>query len=202
MEAKPTTISCRGCGKSIRVRELDIEAGSVTCSQKGCTTINSLFSEHYDPAILNGLPSFGTLVSVEKPNLQYALQAGKNIIGVSQTATVRLERDQYLHNGLMHISGRHCTLEVEFNIRTGRLAYFVQDGAIDPDNGKMKKSTNTTILNGRTIKPGEMIGVTDKTLINLGGLDTFRLVPYQIPVYMLETYKRSVFDPHSFTKTV
>lgn len=202
MEAKPTRINCRGCGRAVQVRQPDIDAGSVTCQHKGCPNpVNSLFREEYNSAILDGLPGFGTLVSVEHPARQYALRAGLNVIGVSETATICLDREQYMQEGLCHISRRHCTLLVEFNTRTGQLDYFVEDGdgAIHPETGAKNKSLNGTMLNGVLLKEGELIGVLKTTVLNLGGLDQFRIVPYQIPAAMLQTYKKPVFNPGGTT---
>jgi hypothetical protein len=200
MEAKPTRINCRGCGRAVQVRQPDIDAGSVTCQHKGCPNpVNSLFREEYNSAILDGLPGFGTLVFVKNPARQYALRAGLNVIGVSETATICLDREQYTHEGLCHISRRHCTLTVEFNSRTGQLTYFIQDGAITPETGAIKKSLNGTTLNGIPLKEGEIMGISEKTLLVLGELDAFRIVPYQIPAAMLQTYKKPVFNPGGTT---
>lgn len=197
MEFKSTTILCKGCGRLIMVRKVNVEQGFVQCNHKGCTARNALTSIHYEETILNGLPGFGDLVYKQHPALRYPLQTGLNVIGTSATASICLDRTQFIHDGLCHISRRHCTIEVSFDPIKGILCYALQDGAKHPDKEQYELSLNGTSLNGYTLRNGEVVLVPENALIGLGGADTFQIIPYLIPADMLATYKRTQFDPNT-----
>ena len=177
------------------VRAADAERGSITCSHSGCGAMNALQTAfHYDEAIVDGLPDFGRLTYVEKPDLVYPLRFGANVIGTGDACTVRVSR--FEHGGRCYISRQHCTLTVTFDKWTGRLRYCVQDGAADPDSQAMRFSLNGTLLNGKPLLKTEIIDVSDGDIITLGGADRFRLTHATISPAMLDTYKIDLaFNP-------
>ena len=149
---------------------------------------------HYDENIVHGLPSFGELIYLGSPSVTYPLQFGSNVIGTSDTCTIRVER--FMHGGQCFISRRHCTLTLTFDKWTGRLRYQVQDGAVDFDAQTIKASLNGTLLNGTPLQRTEIIDVGDGEIITLGGIDRFRLTHAVINPVMLETYKVDLaFNP-------
>ncbi|GAB4033419.1 hypothetical protein GCM10028774_16490 [Spirosoma jeollabukense] len=192
---KITLIDCKKCGRRIMVRAADAERGSITCSHVGCGAINDLRTAfQYDDAIAQGLPDFGQLTYMGKPEKIYPLQWGCNIIGTADSCTIQVER--LVHNGRCFISRRHCTLTVTFDKWSGQLRYQLQDGAMDGNQQEMKYSLNGTFLNGIQLQKTENIDVENEGIITLGGIDSFRLTHFVIPAAMLETYKVDLaFNP-------
>ena len=192
---RTTLISCQRCGRRIMVRAADAERGSITCSHVGCGVVNSLQTAfQYDEAIVNGLPDFGQLTYLGKPETMYPLRFGPNVMGIGDTCTVRVNR--FEHGGRCYISRWHCTLTVTFDKWTGRLRYCVQDGAIDPDSHSIRFSLNGTLLNSTPLLKTEIIDVGDGDIIMLGGADRFQLTHATINPATLDTYKVDlVFDP-------
>lgn len=192
---RTTLITCQQCGGRIMVRAIDAELGSITCSHLGCGAVNNLHTDfHYDEAVVNGLPNFGTLTYLENSQTEYALRFGPNVIGIGSLCTVRVSR--FEHDGRCFISRQHCTLTVTFNKWTGQLRYHIQDGALDPDTKSMRYSLNGTMRNGSPLLKTEIIDVNDGDIITLGGADRFRLTTATIPLVTLETYKVDLaFNP-------
>lgn len=192
---RTTLITCQQCGRRIMVRAADAERGSITCSHIGCGAVNVLQTAfHYDEAIVNGLPDFGHLIYVEKPETKYELQFGPNVIGTGDACTIRVNR--FEHGGRCYISRQHCTLTITFDKWTGRLRYCLQDGAVDPDSRSMRFSLNGTLLNGIPLLKAENVDVGDGEIITLGGTDRFRLTHAIINPAMLDTYKVDLaFNP-------
>lgn len=192
---KTTLITCQQCGRRIMVRAADAERGTITCSHIGCGAVNNLQTAfQYDEAIVNGLPDFGQLIYLGKPEIVYPLRFGSNIIGTGDDSTIRVNR--FEHGGRCFISRQHCTLTVTFDKWTGRLRYCVQDGAIELDTRSMRFSLNGTLLNGTPLLKTEIIDVGDGEVITLGGADRFRLTHAIINPAMLDTYKVDLaFNP-------
>ncbi|GAB3261185.1 hypothetical protein GCM10027347_26060 [Larkinella harenae] len=185
---KTTLIECQQCGRRIMVRAADADRGSIVCSHVGCGAVNNLKKAfQYDEAIVHGLPAFGRLTNVDKPELAYALHYGPNVIGTADTCTIQVER--FLHNGRCFISRRHCTLNVAFDKWTGKLRYQLHDGFLDTSQQQIQYSLNGTLLNGMALQKTEMIDVEHEGIITLGGADRFRLTHFSIPAIMLDTYK-------------
>ncbi|RRB17938.1 FHA domain-containing protein [Larkinella knui] len=192
---KTTLIACQHCGRRIMVRAADAARGSITCSHVGCGAVNSLQSAfQYDEAIVQGLPEFGKLTYLNKPEITYPLQFGPNVIGTGDSCTVQVER--FVHNGRCFISRRHGTLTVTFDKWSGRLRYQLQDGALDESRQHLQPSLNGTLLNGIPLQKMELIDVENEGVITLGGADRFRLAHFSIPAAMLTTYKVDLaFNP-------
>ncbi|QDK78879.1 FHA domain-containing protein [Spirosoma sp. KCTC 42546] len=192
---KTTLINCRQCGRRILVRAADAERGSIMCSHVGCGAINELQKlVHYDESIVQGLPEFGQLTYLGNAESSYSLQFGRNVIGTSETCTVRVTR--FVHEGRCFISRRHCTLTITFDKWTGQLRYQLQDGAIDDTTHTHHYSLNGTLLNGIPLQKNELIDVDNGGIITLGGVDRFRLTHFPIPPAMLDTYKIELgFNP-------
>jgi FHA domain len=189
-------ITCFKCKESNFVKAKNFEIGFFKCT--GCGQENKLFNAYYDERILPGLPQFGSIVSVNNPAERYALQIGKNVIGVGEMADITVKR--ITHNGKCFISRKHSTLEVKFDKWKGQLNYVLQDGAIDTESKKHKNSLNFTFFKNKKIEPQEAIYVSNKEIFNLGGEDAFRLEHYLIPESMLQTYKISNrIDPEGTT---
>ncbi len=177
------------------VRAADAERGSITCSHVGCGAVNMLQTGfHYNEAIVQGLPGFGQLTYLDDPSKTYSLQFGPNVIGTSDSSTVRVER--FMHDGRCFISRRHCTLTITFDKWSGQLRYQLQDGAPDPATETRQYSLNGTQLNRTLLQKTEVIDVANNDLITLGGADHFRLIHFVIPPAMLDTYKVDLaFNP-------
>jgi FHA domain len=192
---RTTLITCQQCGRRIMVRAADAERGSIVCSHIGCGAVNILQTDfQYDEAIVDGLPDFGRLTYVEKPDRVYPLRFGPNVIGTGDTCTVRVSR--FEHGGRCYISRQHCTLTVTFDKWTGRLRYGIQDGALEPDSSAVRSSLNGTLLNGKPLLKTEIIDMSDGDVITLGGADPFRLTSALINPAMLDTYKIDLaFNP-------
>lgn len=185
---KVTLINCQSCGRRIMVRAADAERGTIRCSHVGCGADNRLQTAfHYDPSIVQGLPEFGHLTYLERPELTYPLQFGLNVIGTAESCTVRMER--FAHDGRCYISRRHCTLTVAFDQWNGQLRYQLQDGVPESDSPERRYSLNGTYLNGSLLQKTELIDLNHDGIITLGGRDRFRLTHYFIPSAMLNTYK-------------
>ncbi|RRB04418.1 FHA domain-containing protein [Larkinella rosea] len=192
---KMTLITCHHCGRRIMVRVADAERGSITCSHVGCGAVNVLQSAfQYNETIVQGLPEFGRLTYLGKPERTYSLQVGRNVIGTADACTIQVER--FVHNGRCFISRRHCTLTVSFDKWRGQLRYQLQDGVLDTDQKKMQYSLNGTLLNDIALQKMELIDVDNESIITLGGVDRFRLTHFVIPPEMLDTYKVELsFNP-------
>jgi hypothetical protein len=192
---KTTLINCAHCGQRIMVRAADAARGTITCSRLGCGKVNMLQTAfQYDEAIVQGLPEFGKLTYIGRPETVYPLQFGLNVIGTGDSCTSQMER--FVHNGRCFISRRHCTLTVTFDKWHGQLRYQLQDGAPDLTLSKMQSSLNGTLLNGIPLQKAEMIDVENEGVITLGGADQFVLTHYSIPPGMLDTYKVELaFNP-------
>lgn len=178
-------LACAKCRKANFVKVRDFEAGYFKCSQ--CSHINVTSAYTYDERIIEKLPHVGFLISVKDPSEKYALQPGKNVLGVGEMADVILNR--VTHNGKCFISRRHCTLTVTFDKRNGWLNYLLEDGAADPVTGERKASLNRTFYKGKKLDEQDAVYVEDHELINLGGEDTYRLEQYSIPSGTLQGYK-------------
>ncbi|WP_080241171.1 FHA domain-containing protein [Spirosoma rigui] len=192
---KTTLITCQQCGRRIMVRAADAERGTIACSHIGCGIVNNLRTDfHYDEAVVNGLPSFGSLTYLENPETKFDLRFGPNVIGTGNLCTVRIDR--FEHDGRCFISRQHCTLTVTFDKWTGKLRYHIQDGALDADTQSMRYSLNGTMRNGTPLLKTEIIDVSDGDIITLGGADRFRLTTATIPLPTLATYKVDLaFNP-------
>lgn len=177
------------------VQASDAERGTIICSHIGCGKVNDLQRAfQYDKAIVNGLPSFGQLAYVGKPETVYPLQFGPNTIGTSDACVVRVNR--FEHGGRCFISRQHCTLTISFDKWTGQLRYCLKDGAIDPDSQTLRFSLNGTLLNGKPLLKTEIIDVGNGDVITLGGTDRFHLTHAAINPAMLDTYKIDLaFNP-------
>ncbi len=192
---KTSLINCQQCGRRIMVRIVDAERGLITCSHVGCGAVNVLQKAfHYDENIVQGLPGFGQLTYLGKPETVHPLRFGPNVIGTADSCTVQVAR--FVHNGRCFVSRRHCTLTVTFDKWTGQLRYQLQDGAVDAAAQTTQYSLNGTWLNTMLLQKTEMIDVGDSDQITLGGTDRFRLTQYAIPPVMLDTYKVGLdFNP-------
>jgi hypothetical protein len=192
---KTTLITCQQCGRRIMVRAADAERGSITCSHVGCGAVNVLQKAfQYNENIVHGLPGFGQLTYLDKPEKIYLLRFGSNVVGTADSCSVQLER--FVHNGRCFISRRHCTLTVTFDKWTGQLRYQLQDGAIDPTTETWQYSLNGTLVDDTLLQKTEIIDVGDENIITLGGADRFRLTHFSIPRPMLDTYKVELdFNP-------
>ncbi|MCY7350495.1 MAG: FHA domain-containing protein [Cytophagaceae bacterium] len=194
---KNTLINCQYCGQAIMVKAADAERGEIVCKHPNCGKVNLLNMQTcYDPAITEGLPTFGQLTYAGRPDLVYPLRFGKNVIGTGSDCEVAVERFQ--HGGKCYISRRHCTLDVTFDKWRGQLRYLVQNGAFDPAVNQHRNSLNGTYLNEVLLKDTEQIDVSEGNSIRLGGNDQFLLETYRIPEPMLATYRvTSCFDADS-----
>lgn len=192
---KTTLINCQQCGRKIMVRVADAELGSIVCSHVGCGAVNNLQTGfHYDESIVQGLPKFGQLTYVEKPQKVYSLHYGLNVIGTADSNSVQVDR--FVHNGRCFISRRHCTLTVTFDKWIGQLRYQIEDGVIDPTSQERQYSLNGTLLNGVPLQKTEIIDVDNGSIITLGGADRFQLTHFVIPPATLNTYKVELaFNP-------
>ena len=113
---------------------------------------------------------------------------GVNVIGHSETCQVRLPK--LLHSNKCYISRRHCTIEVKFDKWTGQLRYILQDGAISLEHSEQHQgSLNGTKVNGYTLREGEKIDLLDNAIINLGGVDSFKIQTSKIPQSLLDSHK-------------
>ena len=194
---KNTLIQCKKCNGKIMVKPSDLERGEIKCSHKNCDYINTFNDEfHFDSGIIQGLPSFGKLIYLNKQMHDFSLKFGSNIIGTSESADVYLTRSLFIQEGQCFISRQHCTLEIKFDRWFGSLRYSVFDGFYDSNEKKHKKSLNGTTINALPLKESEIIDVVNGDVLTIGGVDKFRLETYSIPLLMLETYKTKLdFDP-------
>ncbi|WP_338874424.1 FHA domain-containing protein [Spirosoma sp. SC4-14] len=192
---RTTLINCQQCNRRIMVRASDAQRGSIVCSHVGCGAVNILqTASYYDENLVRGLPGFGQLTYASSPDITYPLQFGKNIIGTSETCTIRVER--FLHEGRCFISRRHCTLTVTFDKWTGKLRYQIQDGTTDPSTHEIHTSLNGTLLNEMPLRKTEIIDVDDGGIITLGGADRFILRHFALNPDMLATYRVDLaFNP-------
>ncbi|WP_232541062.1 FHA domain-containing protein [Spirosoma endbachense] len=149
---------------------------------------------YYDETIVQGLPGFGHLTYLDKPEKTYLLQFGSNILGTSDSCTIQIDR--FMHNDRCFISRRHCTITVTFDKWIGQLRYQLQDGFIDSSTQQQQSSLNGTLLNGVLLQKNELIDVSIDGIISLGGADRFQLTHYCINPEMLNTYKIELaFNP-------
>lgn len=192
---RTTLINCQQCGRRIMVRPSDAERGSIQCSHIGCGAVNTLATgSYFDETIVRGLPGFGQLTYLNDQASTYPLQFGRNVIGTSDLATIRVDR--FMHNGKCFISRRHCTLTITFDKWAGTLRYQLEDGFADPETREKQFSLNGTSLNHIALQKTEVIDVADGGIITLGGADRFQLTHYLIEPVMLSTYKVDLaFNP-------
>ncbi|MFD1145445.1 FHA domain-containing protein [Larkinella insperata] len=192
---KLTLINCQSCGRRIMVRAADAERGSIRCTHVGCGAENALQTTlHYDDAIVKGLPEFGYLTYLGEPKVTYPLQFGPNVIGTSESCTIKVER--FIHEGRCFISRRHCTLTVTFDQWSGKLRYQIQDGTREDNSPEVRYSLNGTYLNDSRLQKMELIDLNHEGVVTLGGVDRFRLTHYFIPPAMLNTYRVELaFNP-------
>lgn len=184
---KNEMVVCYKCKKENFVKAKSFEIGLFKCAV--CGQDNKLFNAYYDERVLDGLPQFGSIVSINNPAERYSLKLGENVIGVGEVADVTLRR--VTHNGKCFISRRHCTVEVKFDKWSGQLNYVLQDGAKVIASNRYTNSTNFTFFKNKKVKAQEAIYISNKEIFNLGGEDAFRLEHYLIPESMLNTYKIS-----------
>lgn len=177
------------------IKPIDQKRGEIVCTHAGCGKINQLLSTfYYDEISVQSLPEVGRLTNTSAPNVSYPLQFGQNVIGTSDTCTIRVER--YLHKGRCFISRRHCTLTVTFDKWQGQFRYQLHDGAAEPGTYSVKNSLNGTFLNQSLLQPTENLDVPEGGIITLGGADSFRLTHYIIPPALLATFKiDAVYNP-------
>ena len=177
------------------IKPSDQARGEIVCTHVGCGKINPLLSTfYYDEISIQNLPEVGRLTNMADPDTSYPLQFGQQVMGTSDTCTIRVER--YLHNGRCFISRRHCTLTVTFDKWLGQFRYQLQDGAAEAGTHSVKNSLNGTFLNHCLLQPTEILDVPEGGIITLGGADSFRLTHYIIPPDLLATYKiDAVYNP-------
>ena len=180
-------IVCIKCQKNNFVKAKNFDVGIFKCPN--CGQDNKLFKSYYDERVLIGLPQFGSIVSLSNSSERYALNFGKNVIGVGEMADITLKK--VTHNGKCFISRKHCTLEVKFDKWEGQLNYVLQDGALDAESNTYKNSLNFIFFKNKKVEAQEAIYISNKEIFNIGGEDAFRLEHFVIPESMLQTYKIS-----------
>jgi pSer/pThr/pTyr-binding forkhead associated (FHA) protein len=192
---KNSIINCQKCGKIIVVRAKDYEKGSILCSHAGCNFTNLLLKYYYNQNLVNAIPSYGRIIHTQKVHLIFDLQIGLNVVGQSSTCQVQLPR--ILHSDKCYISRRHCTIDVKFDRWAGKLRYLIQDGASSLEHaGEHQSSLNGTTVNGYLLKRDEKIDLLNNEVINLGGMDIFKIETYEIPPSLLESYRiTDYFNP-------
>ncbi|MBL0300594.1 MAG: FHA domain-containing protein [Cytophagaceae bacterium] len=182
-------MNCQKCKQPIIIQPKHKSAGEFKCYK--CGHVNKIVQTiYYDESIMNGMSTYGVLVNPKQAQQRYTLTSKTNIIGRSSTCNVVVDRIE--HDGKCYISGRHCTIKVEFDIWKGTLRYKISDGEFLGDSNNVKPSTNGTYINDYKLQNSEVIDIPDKCIINLGGADDFILEPYIIPPSTLETYKKSI----------
>ena len=184
---KNEMIVCIKCQKNNFVKAKNFDVGIFKCPN--CGQDNKLFKSYYDERVLIGLPQFGSIVSLSNSSERYALNLGKNVIGVGEMADITLKK--VTHNGKCFISRKHCTLEVKFDKWEGQLNYVLQDGALDAESNTYKNSLNFIFFKNKKVEAQEAIYISNKEIFNIGGEDAFRLEHFVIPESMLQTYKIS-----------
>lgn len=197
MKSSNRLINCQHCNRLVMVKPSNFEQGFIKCTHQGCGFVNQfIVQSYYDPAIVVGLPEYGSLVLVNNPAIRYPLRFGRNVIGTGETSEIVMEREQFVHHGKCFISRRHCTIELTFDKWKGVLRYQLQDGALDEASNQLKPSLNGTFLENTKLLSDEIIDIPDSGVITLGGKDSFMLNAYHFPEQMLKTYLvQDYFEP-------
>lgn len=178
---------CYQCGEIISPRAKDFRAREYQCK---CGYINIIAkSVAYDGRVLFGMPIYGTLVYMDNPNKRYMLNSLKNKVGRGVGCNVRLER--FEHDGKCYISNYHCTINIGFDNHTGKIRYEISDGVVQ-EGENLKPSTNGTLVNNMRLKYEDKVEIPEGGIINLGGIDKFRIEPFVIPKETLDTYKVNI----------